>query len=119
MIYNRLRNSEADFNEIVNEEILEQNLLEEDISKLLDEIKAKNEKIEGVSQEAADKDDKIAKLNKGLKEAELKLKFKMASLPFGSTYNSAIGGLNNVYIPSYGGSVIKTFLETKEKHESK
>jgi len=38
MIYNGIKNSEADFNEIVNEELKEQNSLEVEISELLEEI---------------------------------------------------------------------------------
>ena len=85
MIYNGLRNSEADFKEIVNEEMKEQNALEIEISELFTEIETKSNKLAELSEASNEKDGKITDLKKQLREKEIELNSKISSLPFGST----------------------------------
>ena len=83
MIYNGLQNSEADFREIVNEELKEQNALEIEISDLFNEIEQKTKIIRELSESHDEKEDEITALKKQLKKAEKELNTKISSLPFG------------------------------------
>lgn len=85
MIYNGIKNSEADFNEIVNEELKEQNSLEVDILDLLAEIEQKNEDLKTKENEQQSDKEMIKNLRKTIKDKENELGLKMSSLPFGST----------------------------------
>lgn len=94
MIYNGIKNSEADFNEIVNEELKEQNLLEVDILGLLEEIEQKNNDLKTKESEQQSDKEMIKSLKNAIKVKENELGRKMSSLPFGessylsgSTYN--------------------------------
>lgn len=89
MIYNGLRNSEADFKEIVNEELKEQNALEVEISELFSEIETKSNQLTELSKATDEKESKIIGLKKQLREKETELNSKISSLPFGATsFNS-------------------------------
>jgi hypothetical protein len=85
MIYNGIKNSEADFNEIVNEELKEQNSLEVDILDLLEEIEHKNEDLKTKESEQQSDKETIKNLKRTIKNKENELGLKMSSLPFGST----------------------------------
>lgn len=84
MIYNGLQNSEADFREIVNEELKEQNALEVEISDLFNDIEQKAKTISALSETTEEKEGEIEKLKKQLREAEKELSVKISNLPFGS-----------------------------------
>jgi len=84
MIYNGLKNSEADFNEIVGEELKEQNILEVEISDLYNEIETKSNKLNEISSFANDKDEEIADLKEQLRQKENELSTKISRLPFGA-----------------------------------
>lgn len=100
MIYNGIKNSEADFNEIVNEELKEQNLLEVEISELFAEIEQKsNDLKEKEGQQQADKET-IKKLKQTIKEKESELSYKVSSLPFG-TSSYLTGSIYNIADPNH------------------
>ncbi|MDP3435856.1 MAG: hypothetical protein Q8S04_01295 [Bacteroidales bacterium] len=84
MIYSGIRNSEADFKEIVNEEMTEQNSLEIEISKIFVEIKEKNKEIEKLSHSSNTKEVEINKLKEQLRDSQTELQKKINSLPFGA-----------------------------------
>ena len=84
MIYNGLQNSEADFREIVNEELKEQNTLEVEISDLFNEIEQKAKIISELSDTKEEKEGEIENLKKQLRDAEKELSTKISSLPFGA-----------------------------------
>jgi len=113
MIYNGLRNSEADFKEIVNEEMKEQNALEVEISELFNEIESKSKQLEKISKDVDEKDDKITELKKQLREKELELSTKVSSLPFGSTLSSGstISFLDSSNNYKIGGLLIDDILK--------
>ncbi len=116
MIYNGLRNSEADFKEIVNEEMKEQNALEVEISDLFNEIESKSNQLAELSKASNEKDGKITELKKQLREKETELNSKISSLPFGATsFNS--GSTFNIMDASHIAegrvSLINDILGTK------
>jgi hypothetical protein len=90
VLYNGLKNAEADFHEIVNEELKEQNVLEFEISNLFNEIEVKTQKLLELTQISGDKDNEISSLKKQLMEKELELNNKVSSLPFGSSSLNAL-----------------------------
>jgi hypothetical protein len=85
MIYNGIKNSEADFNEIVNEELKEQNSLEVEISELLEEIERKNYEVKEMESVQQSDKETIKKLRQTIREKENELSLKVSNLPFGST----------------------------------
>lgn len=85
MIYNGIKNSEADFNEIVNEELKEQNSLEIEISELLEEIERKNNEVKEMESVQQSDKETIKKLRQTIREKENELSLKVSNLPFGST----------------------------------
>jgi len=131
MIYNSLKNSEADFNEIVNEELKEENVLEIEISKILDDIQLKSNQLKELEENSAEKEDEIKDLKQQLQEKELELSTKVSSLPFGNTpiYNpsaytpptdfDSISGLRDESIEIILGKPVKgTIILDDEKEES-
>ncbi|MCT4622954.1 MAG: hypothetical protein N4A46_04965 [Schleiferiaceae bacterium] len=85
MIYNGLRNSEADFKEIVNEELKEQNAIEVEISELFTDIENKSNTIEELAKTTDKKEEQIVKLKQQLRDKENELSEKITSLPFGTS----------------------------------
>tara|TARA_B100000787_G_C16161245_1_gene281494 strand:+ start:119 stop:910 length:792 start_codon:yes stop_codon:yes gene_type:complete len=85
MIFNGIKNSEADFNEIVNEELKEQNSLEVEISELLDEIEQKGTELKEINSQSQEDKETINNLKLKIKEKESQLSLKVSSLPFGNT----------------------------------
>lgn len=83
MTYQNMTNSEADFYEIVNEELKEQNHLEIEISTLFDEIEKKNKDLKALEEEKEADKNTINKLRKSIKEKENEAALKAARLPFG------------------------------------
>lgn len=94
MIYNGIKNSEADFNEIVNEELKEQNLLEFEISGLLDEIEEKSSELSEINNQSQEDQETIIGLKLEIKQKESELSRKVSNLPFGNILTTSGSGLS-------------------------
>ncbi len=88
MIYNGIKNSEADFNEIVNEELREQNILELEITELIEEKDNANKKIIELEGGAAQDSKLIDELRENIKKKDAEISKKVNALPFGITSGS-------------------------------
>lgn len=83
-ITQRIRLSENDFKEIVNEEYEEENNLISKIITSLNEIKEKHDKLEGLQkQQGEEANQKIEQLRKDIQQKELEVDRNIKSLPFG------------------------------------
>jgi hypothetical protein len=86
ILYSGVKQSESDFKEIVNEELQEQNLLETEISGILDTLQEKNEKLKELEQKTTDKTTEIESLRKEIKKLKEEVSSKSISLPFGNSF---------------------------------
>jgi len=120
MIYNGIKNSEADFNEIVNEELEEQNTLEFEITELLDEIDDKNKELNQKNSQQKEDKEIIKELHQTIKEKEREIATKVSNLPFGSnsyltgsTYNTIDEG--GILLGRKNISIFDTYGLNKKK----
>jgi len=82
-IFQGIRNSESDFNEIVNDELVEQGALEFEIVAIMKKIEEQNNTIQQLSGETLQKQEEINLLAKKLANTEEELNKKLLKLPFG------------------------------------
>ncbi|RAV27545.1 V-type ATP synthase subunit I domain-containing protein [Sinomicrobium soli] len=96
ILYNGIKNSEADFYEIVNEELQEQNVLEIEISEILEQKEVLKNELKSTKAEGERYKETIQTLKKAIREKEYEVLSKASELPFGQFSISPDSPLNDM-----------------------
>lgn len=110
ILFTGIKSSEADFKEIVNEELKEQDVVEKEIGKILEELEDKNNELENLKQDKDSSNKKVKELEKSVSKLESDLHRSKNKLLFDNPYLSGGTGSGLLYKRGDTSTGIRDYL---------